>query len=529
MAENRILLGNVGLTARGTWSASYSYTDVDGNTVQGYETGDTVVYNNSLYESLQDGNTEEPSGATTAKWRLNVDGSGVAAAVANEQARVTAEAQRQAAEAERQTGYETMKEATEGADKLNVSIDNGVLSVTNRQGETSSVDISSVSEVVTVKVTSSVSGITVAGTKITVYQNNSKTGTSYTLGSDGTTAFNIERGVFYTVEFPDKNGCKSIPSESYTATGGEREIAVKYEAYDENDVEEVTVNVRKRTSGAYSAWEGATVHVKIGTAAATDMTTDSNGQVEFSVQLGQSYIVSMDKDSSGGYYIYKGEYEKNYTAKTTNRVVWMTWYEYRTGVFLVDSNMVEYTAAEWDSAGKTASDAKLIKVATQNLSENGGIVYMDIDGLAAQSYPSKQWATGAMQSTSISGVPNDRKNSNYFNGQASTDIMIAACEDAGAEAPAASYCKEQTLTVGTTALTGYLPACGQWEEVWANRGDVDTLLTKVKGSSVKLLSKYTTNKWTSTQRNASTAMDFSASPGYNSKNANYVCVVFYAY
>lgn len=106
MAENRILLGNVGLTARGTWSASYSYTDVDGNTVQGYETGDTVVYNNSLYESLQDGNTEEPSGATTAKWRLDIDGSALAAADANEQARQNAEAQRETAESKRQSDFE---------------------------------------------------------------------------------------------------------------------------------------------------------------------------------------------------------------------------------------------------------------------------------------------------------------------------------------------------------------------------------------------------------------------------------------
>lgn len=77
MAEKRIELGNVGMTARGAWSADYSHTDVDGNNVQGYETGDTVTHSdNCLYESLVDANTVEP-GTDETKWRLDVDGSGV--------------------------------------------------------------------------------------------------------------------------------------------------------------------------------------------------------------------------------------------------------------------------------------------------------------------------------------------------------------------------------------------------------------------------------------------------------------------
>lgn len=77
--EQVISAGNVGMTAKGAWSATASYVDYYGVTHNGYETGDTVTANNSLYESLKDDNTA-PVTDTTA-WRLDADGSQVAASV----------------------------------------------------------------------------------------------------------------------------------------------------------------------------------------------------------------------------------------------------------------------------------------------------------------------------------------------------------------------------------------------------------------------------------------------------------------
>lgn len=79
MAEQRISIGNVGMSSQGEWSASHTYTDIDGNVIKGYETGDTVTANNSIYESLVDGNTAALT--DTTKWRCDVDGSKVAASI----------------------------------------------------------------------------------------------------------------------------------------------------------------------------------------------------------------------------------------------------------------------------------------------------------------------------------------------------------------------------------------------------------------------------------------------------------------
>lgn len=453
-----------------------------------------------------------------------------------EAARVSAENARVAAEAERAANYADMKEACDGAAKVNATLANGTLTVTDRTGSTSEVNIGAAYETIDVSVSTSVSGVTVAGTVISLFLNNSSTAISYTLDDNGETEFTIARGTYYEIAFPDKANCKSIPSISGTATGSEDGTAtsysVVYEAYSEDEVETVTVNVRKRTDGAYAAWSGATVHVKIGTDT-TDYTTDSNGQATFTVGYGQSYTVSMDEDTTGGYYIHNGVLSFSYTARVKTRVVWMTWYEYRTGVFVVCDDGVEYTADEWAAAGKTTSETPAIKVVTERLSEGGGAVYIDASRLntaigSATEYPVKQWATGAMQTTSIDSITNSTSSATYYDGASATDIIIAAGEDQGCEAPAASYCKEQTLVIGSTTKTGYLPAIGQWIEVWANRSAVDTWLSTLFGDDAKQLSNFTANKGTSTQSNADGALYFTSSPLNGGKNNGFRAVPFYA-
>lgn len=267
-----------------------------------------------------------------------------------------AETERAAAESERAANYTAMKAACEGAENVNAQLTNGTLIVTDRTGSTQTVNIGEAYESFVVQITSSVSTAAAAGTVISVYLNNSTTPLQYTADSSGEASFTIARGTAYEIAFPDKAGCKQITPVTGTATGTEdgtdHIISVAYEAATDEDVEVVTVIVRKRADGAYSAWSGATVHVKIGSDT-TDYTTDTDGKVTFNATLGTQYTVSMDEDTTGGYYIHNGEYTKTLTAKVTNRTVWMTWYEYRTGVFLVGSDGVERTSDEWDADGMT--------------------------------------------------------------------------------------------------------------------------------------------------------------------------------
>ena len=137
MAEQRISIGNVGMTSQGAWSSDHSYTDIDGNVIKGYETGDTVTANNSIYESLVDGNTAPLT--DTTKWRLDVDGSKVAASITNandaaaeakkqaesasaaaaqangvatnESNREQSETERKAAEAQRKTDFQSLSDS----------------------------------------------------------------------------------------------------------------------------------------------------------------------------------------------------------------------------------------------------------------------------------------------------------------------------------------------------------------------------------------------------------------------------------
>ena len=77
------------------------------------------------------------------------------------------------------TAIRAAETATTGAETCNVELSGSTISVTNRNGETKSVDVINTDEEVTVTITSSVESISVAGIKINVFLNNGKTPKSY--------------------------------------------------------------------------------------------------------------------------------------------------------------------------------------------------------------------------------------------------------------------------------------------------------------------------------------------------------------
>lgn len=486
--------------------------------------------------------TAESARATAESSRASAESARATA----EQKRADAETARATAETERETTTTTAinemktatgtavancneaitkaEEATEGAEKVNADFVDGKIVITNREGKQKSVDSKDMRETVNIAITSDVASATLSGVTLNVYLNHGGTPQQYVTNTEGKVSFDVAWGNYYEVVFPDKAGCKHIAPVGYTATIGSRDITASYEEYTADESEAVTVTVTKRQDGKSVPWEGATVHVKIGTTT-TDYTTDADGNVNFTVELNTQYTVSMDSDVNG-WYTHKQDYVKTYTAKAVTRQVWFTWYPYRTGVFVVGTDGVEYTEEEWDASGLDASEAQLIKCVTESLVSGSGVIYIPIDDLAARTYPNKQWS---IPSWDIADIPNNQSSANYFNGVVSTDLILASAEEQGGEVPAADYCRSQTITNGGVTMTGYLGSVGQWQQLWLNRDGVDTWLKKIKGEDVNLFSAWTQTKWTSTQINASYAMTFGTSPGYANKVNSNAAVPFFAY
>lgn len=456
-----------------------------------------------------------------------------------EAARVSAETKREAATTaaieEMKTNTETAvtncneaadkaEEATEGAEKVNADFVDGKIVITNRDGEQKTVDSKDMKETVNVTITSDVADVTLSGVTLNVYLNHGGTPQQYVTNASGKVSFDVAWGNYYEVAFPDKAGCKHVDPIGYTATIGSRDITVDYEEYTAEESEAVTVTVTKRQDGESIPWAGATVHVKIGTTT-TDYTTDESGNVNFTVELNTQYTVSMDSDVNG-WYTHKQDYVKTYTAKAVTRQVWFTWYPYRTGVFIVGTDGVEYTEEEWDASGLDASEAQLIKCVTESLVSGSGVIYVPLDDIVAQAYPNKQWS---IPQWDIAGIPNNQSSENYFNGVVSTDLILASAEEQGGEVPAADYCRSQSIVNGGVTMTGYLGSVGQWQQLWLNRDGVDAWIKKIKGEDATLFSTFTKTKWASTQFSASYAMYFGSSPGNGNKGLNLAAVPFFAY
>lgn len=144
--------------------------------------------------------------------------------VAAESERVKAETARGDAETKRESDFDTAIQAAEtattGAETCNVTMQGSTISVTNRHGETKSVDVINTDEEVTVTIASSVDSIKVAGIKINVFLNNGKTPQTYTTNAEGKVTFTVARGNYYQVVFPEYGNAQPIAPQGYTAVLG---------------------------------------------------------------------------------------------------------------------------------------------------------------------------------------------------------------------------------------------------------------------------------------------------------------------
>lgn len=419
--------------------------------------------------------------------------------------------------------------ATTGAETCNIELVGSTISVTNRHGETKSVDVINTDEEVTVTIASSVDSIKVAGIKINVFLNNGKTPQTYTTDTEGKVTFTVARGNYYQVTFPEYGNAQPIAPQGYTAVLGSRNINVEYLPYDEDSMEKVIITATKYVENVGTAWEGIPVIVTVDKKATTYQ-TDEKGQVTVFVPYKKEYtVVINDQD---GYNVSFNKNSRTYTANVPQRLIDYRFYQFKAGIFVVDANKNEYYIEDWVAAGRNADDAVAIKVADASLSINHGtfcIRTSDIKNVSK--LISTSWCTQNLQFNSIALNGNNVKDANFYNGESSSYLIRQEAQERSLSVPAFDYAYGQIFNLGGEDLHGFVMSVGQEYVHVANIGIIKQVLETLYGETVAtdyynfVMKKY---RWTSTQVNATYAWYFSSSAYYSFKSFSYVVLPVFA-
>lgn len=401
--------------------------------------------------------------------------------------------------------------ATTEAERVNAELRGNVLVVTDRNGDVSTLDFEQwdLEERVNITITTSVAGVSVKGVAVNVFLNGSSAFTKYTTDADGKVSFTIPRGTIYRISFQELKGCDPLPFLTYTAALRVRDINVEYKPISDEKAS-VVVTIDKAENGSVSPFGGVTVTCAIANGDTITTETDSEGQVTFRVPYNKKYkITAAQKD---GYYAFRGVYEKNNVADVAEHNLYFHYYPTTSGVFILDATGAQYTADEWQAAGKTTEEAVLIKLVTQNLA-NGNNCFGFSPAALQAGYPNKQWCT---QNTQFNNIPlngNNVKDALYYDGLKSSKLVREEAEERGLSIPLFTYAYEQTVDLADVQLHGFILAIGQMTEANVNKTLVDEVVKMLHGGNAKLFSSlFSQGKWTSTQHNVTNAWNFTFSP-----------------
>lgn len=450
-----------------------------------------------------------------------------------ESERVKAEKARADAEIKRKSDFDAAikvaEDATAGAETCTVELSGSTISVTNRHGETKSVDVINTDEEVTVTIASSVNSIKVTGIKINVFLNNGKTPQTYTTNADGKVTFTIDRGNYYQVVFPEYGNAQPIAPQGYTAVLGSRNINVEYLPYDEDSMEKVIITATKYVENVGTAWEGIPVVVTVDKKATTYQ-TDEKGQVTVFVPYKKEYTVVIDDQD--GYNVSFNKNSRTYTANVPQKLIDYRFYQFKAGIFVVDANKNEYYIEDWVAAGRNADDAVAIKVADASLSINHGTFCIRTSDIKnVPKLLSMAWCTQNLQFNSIAQNGNNVKDANYYNGESSSFLIRQEAQERSLSVPAFDYAYGQIFNLGFEDLHGFIMSVGQEYVHVANIGIIKQVLETLYGETVAtdyynfVMKIY---RWTSTQSSAANAWYYRSSAGNYYKSISYVVLPVFA-
>lgn len=448
--------------------------------------------------------------------------------------RVQAEKERVAAEEKRardtNEAIQAAKDATAGAEKVNAELNGNVLTVTNRQGEAKSVNLTDADEHVTVNVTTTLASVNTEGIILNVYINNGADPQQYVTDSNGQATFTVTKGATYKVVFPYINGCAILNPVQHVAAVGNRIIDAVY-TEETIKFEHVTVRMQKANDDdVLQPWEGAPVHVTID-GNKTDYITDAQGIVSFDVKIGTSYNVAVDKVN--GMYEQYDNYSRTRKAMADSYRFNYAYHYYESGVWLIDDEGKKWTWDAWEASGKDKTRLVFVCIKTLDTQRYGGDIYISIDLLAnfAQ-IPNKQWASQNVQFKNIPLNGTNNSDAQYYkfayNGLVATITIIAEGDERGIETPFCDYCYSKTVDCAGEAWQGYGPTIEQWKLTWAN---IDYVVDAVNLKFPELgvsVNNYKGNKWTATQGGATLSCYFGTALNGSVKSVALLAIPFFA-
>lgn len=385
------------------------------------------------------------------------------------------------------TANNANKAATTAATNANTSAENANAAA-DRANEAADLVYNGPEEVVSVALYSAVEGVSTAGLDLYVYINDNSVPLIYTTNENGMATFRVTKGLRYDIVFPDITGCAPIGRLSYTAALQTRGIEVTYREYVVASKERVTIAFRKYPEN--TTWNGGEIYADgIAYVTINGVETvyhaDSDGFVVFEVPTGEEYNVRVEKPD--GLHLLSGVYSSTYTAEGGSRFIPVSFHLYLSSFLIVDADGGEWTMEGWEAAGKEASEAKLLHVATEELLTAGCDFFMSFDMMAYRKYDTTgetingmAWADQNVEFTSIPLNGNDPTKDYYYDGLTATNLIVDEGNNRGIATPCHTTTLRQTFTLGLETLKGFTPSYGQWSPMIANYSYINSIVTAMR-------------------------------------------------
>ena len=401
------------------------------------------------------------------------------------------------------------------AKNVNAVLDNDILTVTDRNNNSKSIQLLSDYENVTVNLFTTKENVDIPGTQLNVYINNdTKTPQSYSADDNGVVTFRVAKGNYYKIVFPDKARCAHIAPVGYTASIDKRTITVEYKDT-ATGIEEVHVFTRlfstASTNVAIAAGYQCTLTMD---GATTTFKTNENGEYVFKAEYGKELTITASDQNDKKVV---SDVPIKHTANAAIKYIYVYFSDALLGVTILDKNLNTYTAKEWSAAGKSKQDAFLIRIASTTSYNHGADIYIDAQAIANKVYTSiLPW-----QSTNADLLLDCPSTVDTWNGMQQCDNYIAQAKSNGVTVPAIVKSMSYSLTDNNGGVwKGYLGSKEQWELTWANINELNTVFTVIFGDGVTMSGNYSDQKWTSTQFNSLGAWSFGAYASSSNKNFN---------
>lgn len=449
-----------------------------------------------------------------------------------EASRNTAETQRVEAEIQRQKDVEDAiasmeiaeRKATEATKAAHNATENAKAAA-DRANEAADLVYNGPEEVVSVALYSAVEGVSTSGLDLYVYINDNSVPLIYTTNENGMATFRVTKGLRYDIVFPDITGCAPIGRLSYTAALQTRGIEVTYREYVVASKERVTIAFRKYPEN--TTWNGGEIYTDgIAYVTINNVETvyhaDSDGFVVFEVPIGEEYNVRVEKPD--GLHLLSGVYSSTYTAEGGSRFIPVSFHLYLSSFLIVDADGGEWTMDGWETAGKGASEAKLLHVATEELLTAGCDFFMSLDMMAYGKYDTSgetihmmEWALQNVEFTSIPLNGNDPTKDYYYDGLTATNLIVAEGINRGIATPCHTATLRQTFTLGLETLKGFTLSYGQWAVMIANYSYINSIVTAMRPDGDVVTKFWGIKKGVSAQSSATHAWYVGSDIAYDAK------------